>query len=61
MSALQKTLYRQLTAQPLPEAAKADPLLALEMLKKAAKDVSVLLVLDEYRRRASNPRQAAQH
>ena len=37
MSELQQTLYRQLAAQPLPEAAKASPLLALEVLKKAAK------------------------
>lgn len=44
---LQQTLYRQVIGQPLSEAAKADELIALEELKAAAKDVAVLLVLDD--------------
>ena len=47
MLELQKALYIQLVSQTLPEQAKADPRLALGELKKAAKDVSVLLVLDD--------------
>ena len=46
-AALQQTLHIQLTAQPLPEAAKADARVALEVLKDAAKGLSVLLVLDD--------------
>ena len=44
---LQQTLHIQLVNRPLPEAAKTDPRLALGELKKASKDVSVLLVLDD--------------
>ena len=45
---LQRTLHRQLTNQPLPEAAQADELVALGVLKEAAKEQgSVLLLLDD--------------
>ena len=44
---LQQTLYKQLVTRPLPEAAKTDEQLALGELKKAAKGLTVLLVLDD--------------
>ena len=46
-AALQSTLYKQLVMKPLPETAKDDMQLALQELKHAARDVSVLLVLDD--------------
>ena len=45
--ALQNTLYKQLVMKPLPETAKDDMQLALQELKHAAKNMSVLLVLDD--------------
>ena len=45
--ALQQTLHIQLVGLPLPEAARADERVALEALRAAAADVSVLLVLDD--------------
>ena len=45
--ALQNTLFKQLVKKPLPDTAKDDMQLALQELKDAAKDVSVLLVLDD--------------
>ena len=47
MSALQQTLFIQLLNRPLPDAARSDERLALGELKAAAKDVPVLLVLDD--------------
>ena len=47
MLALQSTLHKQLVNKPLPDGAKADEVLALGELKAAAKDVAVLLVLDD--------------
>ena len=46
-TALQNTLHVQLTKRSLPDAAKADARVALEELKDAANDMSVLLVLDD--------------
>ena len=47
MAALQQTLHIQLTKQPLPEAAHSDERVALETLKDAAKELSMLLILDD--------------
>ena len=47
MAALQNTLHRQLINQPLPESAKSDELIALGVLADAAREQSVLLVLDD--------------
>ena len=47
MAALQQTLYKQLVTRVLPEAATMDEQLALAELKEGAKDLSVLLVLDD--------------
>ena len=46
-ASLQQALFVQLAKRPLPEAARSDERLALEELKDAAKDVSVLLILDD--------------
>ena len=47
MAALQNTLHRQLVNQPLPESAKGNELIALSVLADAAREQSVLLVLDD--------------
>lgn len=46
MAALQQTLYRQLVKRPLPESAKNDDKIALDMLKDAVKEQKVLPWLD---------------
>ena len=44
---LQQSLYKQLVARPLSAAAQTDEQIALSELKEAAKDMSVLLMLDD--------------